>query len=46
MTAEWEEGELGGHRSSTQSSSLLLFLLVIVGPKRGEGSHFKYVEAL
>lgn len=40
MTAEWEEGELGGRRSPTQASSLLLFLLVMVmvepkGEERG-----------
>lgn len=33
VTDEWEEGKLGGHRSPTQASSLLLFLLVKVEPK-------------
>lgn len=33
MTAEWEEGELSGHGSPTQASSLLLFLLGMMEPE-------------
>lgn len=33
MTAEWEEGRLDGHRSLTQASSVLLFILVGVESK-------------
>lgn len=36
MTAEWEEGELSGHRPPRQASSLLLFLLVMEPKGRRE----------
>lgn len=45
MTVEWEEGELGGHGSPTQASSLLLFLLVMVEPKgRGERTKLMHLK--
>lgn len=40
VTAEWEEGALGGHESPTQASSLLLFLLVMAEEGRGGPSIF------